>query len=436
MTRRLSLAAAVVLLLAPPAAAEGPVATARPTAPLTVTFRATTESSFFHWDFGDGSTAEGAVVEHAYAEAGGYRATLTTDTGETRVEAVAYRVSFGAPARGRYGSRGRFTGSIWPALRSASVQVVGPGGPIARARTRANGGFTLRVRLKSVGPFHARVAGLDSAEARILLRPRVEARLVGSRIVGEPLVLRASLHPWRAGTVTAVVWRNGRRGFQGEVGRGIRLGTGKPARFHIRLAVQPADGYLPASRTLLAAVVRPAFGFGSVGPAVRSLQKRLRELHYALPGADGSYSLATYQAVLAFQALEGLPWTGRVDLRTWRRLVRARTPRARYPGSHLEIDKARQVLLVVRYGRVRLAVHVSTGATGNTPVGHWRIYRKVVGWDWVLWYPMYFLRGFAVHGYPDVPAYPASHGCVRVPMWIAPMLFGDRSVGDSIYIYA
>jgi len=51
-------------------------------------------------------------------------------------------------------------------------------------------------------------------------------------------------------------------------------------------------------------------------------------------------------------------------------------------------------------------VHVSTGATGNTPIGRWQVYRKVTGWDWVLWYPMYFLRGFAIHGYPSVPAYP------------------------------
>jgi lipoprotein-anchoring transpeptidase ErfK/SrfK len=139
--------------------------------------------------------------------------------------------------------------------------------------------------------------------------------------------------------------------------------------------------------------------------------------------------------VLAFQSLEGLPRTGRIDARTWRRLLRADVPRARYPGSHLEINKSRQVLLAVRGGRVELVVHVSTGATGNTPLGHWRIYRKVVGWDWVLWYPMYFLRGFAVHGYPEVPSYPASHGCIRVPMWIAPTLFRDRAIGDSIYIY-
>jgi PKD domain/Putative peptidoglycan binding domain/L,D-transpeptidase catalytic domain len=433
--RRVALAGAAALLLASPAGAEGPVATARPTAPLTVTFRASAESAFFRWDFGDGSTAEGAVVEHVYAEAGRYRATLTTDAGETSVQAVAYRVAFGAPGRARYGSRGRFTGSIWPAVRRARVEVLGPSGRIARTRTGANGGFAVRARLQGTGPFHARIAGLQSAEARVLLRPRIDARLVGSRIVGEPLRLTATVRPAGAGTVSAVVWRNGRRAFEGDVGRGVPLGTGKAARFRVRLEVRPADGYLPASAALVGTVVRPALALGSRGPAVRAVQERLRELRYALPGIDGSYSLTTYGAVLAFQAVEGLPRTGRIDATTWRRLVRAHAPRARYPGSHLEISKGRQVLLAVRNGRVQLAVHVSTGATGNTPLGHWRIYRKVVGWDWVLWYPMYFLRGFAVHGYPDVPPYPASHGCIRVPMWIAPTLFRDRTIGDSIYIY-
>ena len=48
--------------------------------------------------------------------------------------------------------------------------------------------------------------------------------------------------------------------------------------------------------------------------------------------------------------------------------------------------------------------------------------------------PSYFLRGFAVHGYPYVPAYPASHGCVRVPMWFATRLHGFMPYGSTIWI--
>jgi lipoprotein-anchoring transpeptidase ErfK/SrfK len=93
------------------------------------------------------------------------------------------------------------------------------------------------------------------------------------------------------------------------------------------------------------------------------------------------------------------------------------------------------VLFEVRDGKVVLVVPVSTGATGNTPLGTWHVYSRVAGWSWVLWYPTYFLRGFAIHGYPDVPAYPASHGCVRVPMWVATRLYSMHPYGFTIRIY-
>ena len=79
---------------------------------------------------------------------------------------------------------------------------------------------------------------------------------------------------------------------------------------------------------------------------------------------------------------------------------------------------------------------VSTGATGNTPVGTWRVYREVFGWDWILYHPMYFLRGFAIHGYPEVPMWPASHGCVRVPLWIAASLRERWGHGSIVRVYA
>ena len=100
------------------------------------------------------------------------------------------------------------------------------------------------------------------------------------------------------------------------------------------------------------------------------------------------------------------------------------------------------MLYVVRGGRVALIVPVSTaGIPGHfTPEGRFAIYRKVVGFDpsplGTLFDPMYFTGGYAVHGNPSVPPYPASHGCVRVPMWIAPYLFQTNSYGETVYVYA
>jgi peptidoglycan hydrolase-like protein with peptidoglycan-binding domain len=183
-------------------------------------------------------------------------------------------------------------------------------------------------------------------------------------------------------------------------------------------------------------VVQPSLSRGSRGPSVVALERRLAELRFALRGADGVFDHDTYEAVLAFQKVHGLPRTGSVEPWLWRRLAHTGVPRALHGGDYIEVDKSRQVLFVVRGGRVSKVVHVSTGATGNTPIGSWRVYRKVPGWDWVLWYPLYFKGGFAIHGYPSVPAYPASHGCVRIPMWIAPSLFGNHGFGTTVVVHA
>jgi hypothetical protein len=295
----------------------------------------------------------------------------------------------------------------------------------------------LAVRIGAAGPFTARVAGIASVPVTVRMRPELEARLVGGRTVGSPLQLVARVRPAAAGRLRVEVRRGGRRIRVTEYGAAARqrLDTRQAASLTLRVRLVPRPGYLRTGRALAATVVQPSLALGARGPSVRALEARLRELRYAVKAVDGLYAYDTYVAVLAFQKVQGLPWTGRVDARLWSRLATASVPRARYGGDHIEISKGRQYLLTVRGGQVTNVVHVSTGATGNTPIGRWQVYRKVPGWDWVLWYPMYFLRGFAIHGYPSVPAYPASHGCVRVPMWIAPRLYSENPYGQTVYVY-
>jgi lipoprotein-anchoring transpeptidase ErfK/SrfK len=119
---------------------------------------------------------------------------------------------------------------------------------------------------------------------------------------------------------------------------------------------------------------------------------------------------------------------------TWQALVDAKPLRARYrrSGTHLEVDKSKQIMMVVRDGEVLGALHVSTGATGNTPVGRFKVYQKGGSY---LYKFMAFYGNFGTHGYPSVPANPASHGCVRQPNWIASWTFSKVKIGDSFYVY-
>jgi lipoprotein-anchoring transpeptidase ErfK/SrfK len=79
---------------------------------------------------------------------------------------------------------------------------------------------------------------------------------------------------------------------------------------------------------------------------------------------------------------------------------------------------------------------VSTGATGNTPVGHWTVYAKGPGYNAKgMFDSLFFVGEFAIHGYYSVPSYPASHGCVRTPIWFASGLYSRWGIGTSVYVF-
>jgi hypothetical protein len=440
--------ALVAVTLASEAAGRPPAVSVRATpargpAPLEVTLTATGDAAFYRWDLGDGTAAEGAVVRHTYARAGAYVATVTAtsasgETAQAHVTVVALEVTLATPRVASYGTRAVFHGRVAPAERRLRVTLRLGGRVLARGRTRTTGAFRIRARVVAPGPYTATVEGAVSPPASLVLRPQITAVVRGARRVGARLVLQAGLRPARSGRLLVRVFRDRHERVLrvSSAPLRLRLDTSEPQELVVRLAALPAPGYASARRSLRVRLFPPALSPGARGPSVRALESRLAELSYALRGIDARYGFDTYEAVLAFQKVQGLPRTGVADRRTWARLVRAAVPRPRYlAGTHLEVDKGRQVLFEVVRGRVRRVVHVSTGATGNTPVGRWHVYRKVPGWDSVLWYPMYFLRGFAVHGYPSVPPWPASHGCVRIPMWLAPTLYAAHPYGTTVIVY-
>ena len=112
----------------------------------------------------------------------------------------------------------------------------------------------------------------------------------------------------------------------------------------------------PCPQTLAVAVVQPRLGPGSHGASVRELERRLAALHFAVR-ADGVFGEDDIDALLAFQKLTGCRGPASSMTALWRRLRRSRAlPAARYAGDHVEIDKTRQVLFVVRGGKVTLIV--------------------------------------------------------------------------------
>ena len=194
-----------------------------------------------------------------------------------------------------------------------------------------------------------------------------------------------------------------------------------------------------------------ATGVGSASTA--AVQRRLAELGYRPGTADGRFGVQTASAVLAFQKREGLPRTSRVDDAVLARLDRptGAGPRSTAPGPRVEIDLDRQILFFVDADKKVTTINTSTGSgetyeeddgstsVAYTPTGTFSVFRRVDGPDeaplGTLYRPLYFVRGWAIHGSPVVPAYPASHGCARTANWDQDFLFPLMPNGTPVRIY-
>jgi len=217
-------------------------------------------------------------------------------------------------------------------------------------------------------------------------------------------------------------------------------------------ALRRGQGYRMLSLPIPLDVVR--LESGASGPEVVALQNRLMSLGYWVGSASGFYGLLTQQAVTAFQKVEGLPRTGSVDVGTQAKMRDAVRPLPRTTtGYVIEVDKARQVILVARNGRTEWIINTSTGTErsytfegrtymADTPVGSFHVSSQVDGVRegplGSLYRPKYFHPdGIAFHGYSSVPAYPASHGCVRMTyaaidwVWAANII----PMGTAVLVY-
>jgi lipoprotein-anchoring transpeptidase ErfK/SrfK len=217
------------------------------------------------------------------------------------------------------------------------------------------------------------------------------------------------------------------------------------------------DATVPLTREALATPNVPSTApapppTGPVSASTRSVQERLAALGYLLPGSvDGQNGPATQTAVVAFQKWQGLPRTGQADARTRKVLSTAKRPTPIRSGSkgtrvaagrRVEVLIDRQLVLAIQDNQVVRAIDVSTGKPSTpTPTGAFSVYAKYPKWwstpfrEWLLWASP-FTGGIAMHQYPDVPTYAASHGCVRVTQYDAQWVFDFVSVGTPVAVLA
>lgn len=183
----------------------------------------------------------------------------------------------------------------------------------------------------------------------------------------------------------------------------------------------------------------------------READRILSEMGYWTGAVDGRFDAASRSALIAFQKWERRPITGELTLEELEALRIGASPKVREAGyAHVEVDVDRQVLLVVNGEGVVRTLPVSTGndkpfddegqrSIAYTPRGRFLVYEKVAGWEkgmlGSMYYSNYITGGVAIHGSPNVPSQPASHGCIRIPMFAARELSKLLPVGTIVLVY-
>ena len=130
---------------------------------------------------------------------------------------------------------------------------------------------------------------------------------------------------------------------------------------------------------------------------------------------------------------------GRVGLKPGEYLWAKTTPAD--GEARVVIDRLTQMAYAYKADRLVGAASVSTAAKGRiTPLGEWKILEKRPFYRSrkydnapMPWMERIDEYGIALHGGAN-PGYPASHGCIRLPMKFAEKLYGITRVGSTVVI--
>lgn len=184
---------------------------------------------------------------------------------------------------------------------------------------------------------------------------------------------------------------------------------------------------------------------------VRAAERRLSALGYWTGPIDSVFDEASRAALIAFQKWEGRSITGKLTREELDAMRTALAPTPRDGGyEHVEVDIDRQVLMLVDDDGTIRVLPVSTGSdkqfmdqgqmsVAYTPRGRFVVYDKTYGWEngdlGSVYYANYISGGVAIHGYRTVPTTPASHGCIRIPMFAAREVSRLLPVGMIVLVY-
>jgi hypothetical protein len=281
-----------------------------------------------------------------------------------------------------------------------------------------------------------------------------DAFLVGGHIVtvpGRTIHIDGVVHPYVPGQTVLLKAFVGSKQFKTDRLRVKPAPNGRSGRFTDALA-SPSAGQVTVqvghtrTATLGGLLARRRFaaldehvGFGSRGPFVELIQQRLAAMHFYIP-QTGVYDTGTGLAIDAYHRLLHRGTSEGLDGSTISYLLDGFGAfKVRFPshGQHAEGNLSLQLLALIDGSKVVRIYPISSGKPSTpTILGDFHVYSKVAGYlPDGMYFSNFFIRGYAIHGFNPAPDYPASHGCMRVPIVDAISIFDWLQIGNWVDTY-
>ncbi len=338
------------------------------------------------------------------------------------------------------------TATLGASAAAASAQEVAPLDAAA---------VTAPAREAAKAPSAERLPGLGGTDRR---PSEIALRLKGLRHgklpVGHKVVVAGTLRPFVRGQRVTVTLRRGKHTLKRRTVRvhakrrkGSNLGKFslserlvRPGRYSAQ-AVHRRNAQLGGSRdsTRNFHIRYPDLRQGASGDAVKLLNGLLARQGY-VNDEGRNFNSATGRAVLAFRKVNGMARKSSATGSIFKTLAKGKGGfKLEHPGAghHVEADLSRQVMVLAKGRKVDEIYAISSGAPATpTILGKFHFYRKEPGTNsHGMVNSVYFIRGYATHGYAPVPTYPASHGCLRNPIPDSRHIYDWIDLGDPIYVY-
>jgi hypothetical protein len=294
-------------------------------------------------------------------------------------------------------------------------------------------------------------AGNPQGPRKATVRIRVGHLHGGRAPIYAKVPVVGTVEPFAPGQrVEVTFYRDGHR----LLSRKVRVRKGSRGAGSFRAAIvlrrdgkYAASAHLPAGRSLRGdrtvrkswRVSFPSLRRGRCDRVVRGFRRALAKLGYA-NGGGRCFDVRTGREVLAYRKVNGMSPNQHAGSGVVKRVFggrggyRVRHPRA---GEHVEVPLSKQVLVLAKDNRPFAIYPVSTGKPSTpTVTGRFSFYRREPGYNSEgMYYSFYWHRGYAVHGYADVPDHAASHGCIRTYLADQPRIYYQLSYGEPIFVF-